>query len=388
MSPQLLQDNFFYRQLVSGVKDMAILLLDTEGRITHWNAGAEAMLGYTDSEAVNRHFAFLFSAKSQRAGQPEAMLERARRAAADHGPARQQHKDGTTLRVRCSLIALRDERNVLAGFGFFLHCAPRRQKEAELHRINESLEQIVQGRTLELTQSLEREKELNNMKSQFVSIASHEFRTPLSTILSSVELIEFYGKPEQWAKREKHLARIKAAVFDLTNILDDFLSLDRLEHGKVQIQPLLFDLHQFLLELIDDLGVFTYKKNQQIRLSYEGATSIWQDRKILRIILLNLLSNALKYSPEAGQVWIRASVDDGGFRITVKDEGIGIPAGSHDLLFGMFYRAANAAHIQGSGLGLNIVKRYVDLLQGQLWFSSVENRGSEFSVQLPQRPPA
>ncbi|GAB4092558.1 sensor histidine kinase [Flaviaesturariibacter terrae] len=300
------------------------------------------------------------------------------------GELKNRAKDGSYYWVDTTIVPFLDEkRKPYQYVSIRYDITQRKNTEKEFQEVNEQLEQLVRERTLELTASLEREKALNNMKSQFVSMASHEFRTPLSTILSSIGLLELYQGPDQEAKRAKHLEKIKSAVFDLTGILDDFLSLDRLENSRVSIHASRFDLSEFLRDLLEEMSFLAQKKNQYMHLIYEGDEWVWQDRKILRNILLNLLSNALKYSPPETSVWLRATVRNDSMTLSVKDEGIGIPEAAKPLLFGMFYRAENAAHIQGTGLGLNIVRRYVRLLRGHIDFVSSEREGTEFRVRLP-----
>jgi len=259
----------------------------------------------------------------------------------------------------------------------------RKQAEEEIRRMNENLEKKIKARTYELTQALEREKELSEMKSRFVSMASHEFRTPLSAILSSIALVEHYTALEQSEKKKKHVERIKSSVKNLTDILDDFLSLDKLEQGKVLITSSDFNLQEFIQDTIEEIEGMLKKKHQQINFVYSGITQIHQDKKILRNVLLNLLSNAVKYSPEGKTIYFTADVDNESATICVRDEGIGIPAAAQAHLFSKFYRAGNAANIQGTGLGLNIVKKYVELLDGCISFVSKENEGSVFTIRFP-----
>lgn len=265
------------------------------------------------------------------------------------------------------------------------------QKEAEkaltesqvaLERINASLERKVLERTQELTESLAREKELSELKSRFMSIASHEFRTPLTTILSSTSLIEQYSKAEQQEKRNKHTERIKSSVKNLTDILSDFLSLDKLEQGKVQVVKEALDLHELSATIIEELNGML-KNGQVIMLFYNGRKKINQDGKILRNVLLNLLSNAIKYSEENKVISLSIEVENSQVSMKVKDEGIGIPEEEQKNLFGKFYRAKNAIDIQGTGLGLNIVKRYIELLDGNIAFVSRPNEGTVFTVCFP-----
>jgi PAS domain S-box-containing protein len=260
----------------------------------------------------------------------------------------------------------------------------RKLVEEQLYKSNEELENKVKERTFELTEALEREKELSEMKSRFVSMASHEFRTPLSAILSSVSLLEHYVNPDQAEKRFKHIDRIKSSVRNLTSILDDFLSLEKLEQGKVKAHNTDFDLREFITDVVEEMDGMVKKKNQKILLSWNGENNVRQDKKILRNILLNLLSNAVKYSPEYKTIFLTADVTGEEISIKVRDEGIGIPAEAQKELFSKFHRANNAIHIQGTGLGLHIVKRYVELPEGGISFKSREAEGTSFEIRFPR----
>ena len=250
-------------------------------------------------------------------------------------------------------------------------------------RYHEELEAKVEARTLELTASLQREQAMNEMKSRFVSIASHEFRTPLSTILSSISLVAAYAKDDQEAKRNKHIERIKTSVKTLTEILNDFLSLEKLEQGKVEIIRQPVDIPQVAADLKDDLNGLL-KQGQGIIFSHQGELEITLDKKILRHVLQNLLTNAIKYSGENSDITLTTTISDGFLIITVRDEGIGIPEEEQTHLFGEFFRAKNVAGIQGTGLGLNIVKRYVELLNGIINFESRPGVGTTFTVVFPE----
>lgn len=231
----------------------------------------------------------------------------------------------------------------------------------------------------EMRQSLEKEKELNEMKSKFVSIASHEFRTPLSTILTSVSLISKYEQPEDKEKRQKHIDRIRSSVKNLTEILNDFLSVEKLEAGKVTINLSEFDFRLFCEELVEEMNTLC-KHGQRIRFTYQGFPLIHSDKQHLRHICINLLNNAIKYSGEDSTIHFSAIGDEKGLTIKIKDEGIGIPAEDQGNLFDRFFRAGNVTAIQGTGLGLNIVKRYVELLKGSIIFESKEGEGTTFTL--------
>jgi PAS domain S-box-containing protein len=242
-------------------------------------------------------------------------------------------------------------------------------------------EQKLKDSEEELTRSLSKEKELNEMKSRFVSMASHEFRTPLTSILSSAAIIGRYDKEEQQEKREKHVNRIKASVANLTGILNDFLSLSKLEEGKVEINLNELNLDLLCLEIIEDTKQLL-KSNQKIIHTVHGDDShVIVDERILRNIIFNLISNAIKYSSEDISCDIYFEEDH--FELVVKDRGIGIPLEDQKHLFTRFFRAGNVTNIQGTGLGLNIVKRYVEILGGAIRFESEHEVGTSFFVTVP-----
>lgn len=234
---------------------------------------------------------------------------------------------------------------------------------------------------LELFQSLKKEKELNELKSKFVSLASHEFRTPLSTILTSVSLINRYASNEDLEKRQKHIERIRISVKNLTEILNDFLSIEKLEAGIIQMNKSDFDFVNFAEDLSEEMNSIS-KPGQKILFSHSGASQYHSDKQHLRHICINLLNNAIKYSPENSEIIFDTTLDNNGLTIKVIDHGIGIPAEDQTNLFDRFFRAGNVTAIQGTGLGLNIVRRYVDLLNGSITFESTEDKGTTFTLNF------
>ncbi len=267
---------------------------------------------------------------------------------------------------------------------------------AEIKKLNQDLEKRVEERTHELEvavikldesrneiiKALQKEKELNEMKSRFVTMASHEFRTPLSTILSSTTLLEKYSDKDI-DKRQKHLGRIKASVKNLTEILESFLSLSKLEEGRIDTNPVYFELDKFAEDIVEDISTIA-TEGQKIVFNHTGDNLIFLDKQILHNVLINLISNAIKYSKANKNIYFSTNVNDQEIRFEVRDEGIGIPVEEQKHLFERFFRARNAVNVQGTGLGLHIVKKYVSLLGGEIDFISEEGKGTVFTIVIPK----
>lgn len=267
---------------------------------------------------------------------------------------------------------------------------------SDVRKMNVELENKVSERTLilqealreleksqiELSNALNDEKELNEIKSRFVSMASHEFRTPLSTILSSATLISKYCRPEDNSQREKHVNRIKDSVKHLTDLLQDFLNLGKLEEGKVMREVVFFHVRDFFLDIVEELEA-SLKKGQEIKLLTEGEAYFTTDKRLLKNVLINLLNNAIKFSEVDKQIFVK--IDNRGHKLCleIKDRGIGIAAEDMPHLFSTFYRGKNATNIHGTGLGLHIVKRYINMLEGDINLTSHLNEGTVCTIGLP-----
>jgi PAS domain S-box-containing protein len=256
------------------------------------------------------------------------------------------------------------------------------QLEVEINK-KIKIQNKLREREIDLQKSLEKERELGELKSRFVSMASHEFRTPLSTILSSVSLISRYTETDQQENRNKHINKVKSSVTHLTSILNDFLSMNKLEEGKIKAIQENFDAVELCEEVIEELQPLR-KTNQTIVFNCEKTTIIISsDRKIIKNILINLLSNAIKYSNDDGTIECKLIYDGKDFKFSIKDNGIGIPDEDQKHLFDRFFRASNATNIEGTGLGLNIVKKYVEMLKGQITYESKLYTGTTFLITIP-----
>ncbi len=401
-----------------------IIIIDQYGTIESINPAAARLFGYEQNEVIGKNVRMLMPSpyRQEHDGYLKNYLETKKPKIIGIGREVQgMKKDGSIFPIRLAVSEVgSSERRLFTGI---IHdMTDIKEAQAEIQTLNQDLEKRVAERTETLAEvvnrliytnsqlqheikerrktetvlvereealkaSLEKEKELNALKSRFVSMASHEFRTPLSTILSSIELIEAYRQPEKQEKRQKHIGRIKTAVTNLNNILNDFLSLSRLEEGRIHNEPVEFLFNNFCEETIDEIRGILKKKQKLHHQGLEGNPSIYLDKKILKIILFNLLSNAIKYSYEGKNIFCRTRISENKLTIEIQDEGIGIPEEDHQHLFTRFFRAHNVENIQGTGLGLNIVKRYVELIGGEIYFESALGEGSTFYVKIPLENP-
>ena len=409
-------DNIHQFEALFNFATIGIVVTDKEGRIVNFNKYAETQFGYTKEEMLGQVVDVLLPAsmharhvqyREQYYHHPEPRIM-------GHGrDLFARSKDGTTFPVEVSLshYVIHHETFVIA---FVIDITVRKTHEtralaqtrelervtSEIKSMNAELEQKIEDRTKMLREALselerskeelnlafEKEKELNELKSGFVTVASHEFRTPLSTILSSAYLLGKYSELHQDPKLEKHIHRIKIAVEGMKDMLEDFLSLDKMEEGLVQpnieaVNPSAMDgILRDLLEELDGL----LKENRKIQLINSVEKDIWVDRGLLKNILINLLSNAIKFTTEDGVIIVNAHIEGDNYVISVEDNGIGISEDDQQHLFERFFRAKNAGNIQGTGLGLHIIGKYLQLLDGTIRLKSTLNEGTTVAIYIPQ----
>lgn len=373
-----------------------IITIDERGRVETINPSACKLFQYPQEEVIGKNISMLMPQPYR--NEHDGYIHRYQSTGNPHiiGIGREVvglKKDGTTFPFKLGVSEVQFlGRKIYTGF---IHDISR-EKEAEeqLHEYAAHLEEEVERRTVwlkdtvtalqeakeEVSLSLEKEKELGQLKSRFVSMASHEFRTPLSAVQLSASLIEKYAQPFDNENIRKHVSKIKNAVGNLTTILNDFLSLEKLEAGKVEPSFDSFDLVKLSEEITEEMQMIA-KQNQNIIYQHTGTTSVVNlDPNLLKNCVLNLIANAIKYSGENTFIEFNTEINDHNCIVTIRDNGIGIPEADQKHLFEAFFRAHNTGNIPGTGLGLNIVARYAKLMKGKVNFNSQLNKGTLFTI--------
>lgn len=403
----------FLNAVIENAQD-GIVLINDQGTIQSVNRAAADLFGYEMYEMPGQNIKMLMPSTYSRKHdeylknyQKTGIAKIIGRSPEVNG----KRRDGSLFPIRLSINELKfGEESYYTGLVHDL--SEQKRIEEELKNVNRNLEMRVRERTEELAEtvnrllkevnerkaavaalkekekitlkSLEKERELSDLKSRFITMASHEFRTPLSAIKLSSTIIKKYNeKGTQDDRVLKHLDRINANVETVTNILTDFLSVSRLEEGKLENNPQEFNLEEFVKDVLNELESYR-REGQNISYKHSGAqTDVCLDESLLKNILTNLVSNAVKYSKTDSNIFIETVLSSSSMRLIVKDEGVGIPEKEQKFLFNRFFRASNVSHIQGTGLGLNLVRQYVDLMGGIVTIASEEGVGTTISANIP-----
>ena len=376
-----------------------IITIDDKGLIENINPAALSLFGYQSREVLlGKNVSILMPEpyKSQHDGYLENYERTGHKKIIGIGrEVTGQRKDGSTFPFRLGVSEIKfSDRRIYTGFVHDL--SRQKEDEIKIQSYTEELEVKIKERTQELIKSItelesakehvselfEKERELNQLKTRFVSMASHEFRTPLSSIQLSASLINKYVEKNDIENVEKHTSKIKNSINNLTTILNDFLSLEKLEAGKVSANFSWFNIFAFSEEIAEEMQLMT-KQQQLIVYEHSGTSAdVYLDQGLLKNCIINLISNAIKYSGESTMIQFNSIVNEKSLIIDVKDNGIGIPDTEMDNLFEPFFRAHNTGDIPGTGLGLNIVKRYVGLMNGTCTCESQQNIGTNFRLQF------
>lgn len=404
--PNLFHENEFVFNVLFEAVSEGVVVVDENQTIVITNAAAEQMFGYTKNELRNKHLNILIPIASHGAhgGHFNAFYKKASsRKMGENRDLFGANKNGVNFPVEVGLnpFKIGDKTYVMS---IIIDITTRKKYEQEIVNLNTKLEEKISDRTSELNstvanltkeiekrvkveselkKALKKEKELNELKTKFLSLVSHEFKTPLSGVLNAAVLAGKYTKTEMQSKRDKHLLTIKNKVHYLDRILNDFLSIERLESGKVKYIISTFKLSKVVNEVIYNANLML-KKGQQIKYPKNiDDININHDEKILELILSNLLHNAIKYSPEDTLIDFEITINLKQIVFKIIDQGIGIPINDQKHIFERYFRAENALTRQGTGIGLNIVKGHIKSFKGTITFKSAKNKGTTFIVKLP-----
>jgi len=358
-----------FQLLVESVRDYAISMLAPDGRIASWNAGAERLNGYAAADIIGHPFSRLYPPDAVRRGEPERLLDAARRAGQVEAEGWRRRQDGSLFWANDIFTQLRDEQGNPRGF-------VNVTRDFSQHKRAED----------DLLNALQRERELGKLKSRFVTVVSHEFRTPLATIQLATDLLRRYSERMDAERIDQHIGNIQVQIKHLTQMLDDVLTVEKAETVGLAFNPVSFKLTQVIERMVEDAQRAAPERAIETRMQVDR-DEVALDETLLREIITNLLSNAVKYSPDDKPVRLEVTATTENVRLVVRDEGIGIPPDDLPHLFDVFHRSQNVSNIQGVGLGLAIVKRAVDKHGGTIAVDSLVDAGTTFTVTLPLHPP-
>jgi PAS domain S-box-containing protein len=408
------QNEDIFNILLGSVSE-GVIIVNEDQTIIEANDSATKMFGYKKEQLINQPLNTLIP-KNYHAKHgshfKDFMKENTKRRMGQGRDIFGVKKNGTIFPLEAGLnpFKIYDQNYVMA---LIIDITLRKEQEKKIIDLNSKLEQEVEQRTEELKTAidglkvlnvelddenkkrkkaeqeikiaLKKEQELNELKTKFLSLVSHEFKTPLSGILTSTMLLGKYKLTEQQANRDKHLKTITDKVHYLNNILNDFLSVEKLERGEITYNPTSFKLSKVLDEVVYNANILL-KDGQKINYPENiNDLFLYQDEKIIELALSNLVHNAIKYSSENTIIDINIHQNKEETTFEVKDNGIGVPEKDQKNIFKRYFRAENALLSQGTGIGLNIVKSHLENLKGSIFFTSTENVGTTFTMKIPNK---
>lgn len=390
-----------------------VIIVDEKRMITATNASIEGMFCYKKEELINQSLEILIPKKyhPQHPKQFDSYVKKSstRKVSSDRNLfGVTKDKKEFPVEIGLNPFKVNGSTYIIA---LIIDVTKRKEDERKIKFLNSKLEQEIKRRTFELENTinqlkvlnkdykneikkrieaevqikdaLKKERELNELKTKFLSMVSHEFKTPLSGILTSATLLGKYKLEEQQQNRDKHIDIISNKVRYLNNIINDFLSIERLESNKVIYKFSKFNLSKIVNEVVYNANLLL-KTGQKINISTNSdAYILYQDEKFLELALTNVINNAIKYSPQNSTINLEFYKKKDAIVFKVIDKGIGIPQKDQKFIFNRYFRAENALNNQGTGIGLNIVKSHLENLGGSISFTSKENEGSMFKFELP-----
>ncbi|MEH2066879.1 MAG: ATP-binding protein [Nostoc sp.] len=359
--------------LLNSMSD-AVIATNEQGMVTFMNPAAEAITGWQQKDALGNEASKIFHLVDE---VTEATLE---------NPVTKVLREQQVVYLgEFTSLITKDGKRVPIGDS----ASPLRRRPDQINGVVVVFWDLSERRQAKLLeQALQKEQELNRLKSLFISTVSHEFRNPLTVIQTSVELIEIQGRHLTDIKRRTYIKRIQGAVQSMNKLMEEVLFMGHAEAGKLVCNPAPINLELFCRELIEDFSTVINSVTQIIFTCHSNDTNAVMDERLLDYMFSNLLSNAVKYSPKGGNIQFDL-ICDPAQKVAIfyiQDRGIGIPEADQARLFESFYRASNVQSIQGTGLGLVIVKRCVDAHNGQISVTSQVGIGTTFTVILPLNP--
>ncbi|MDU8885695.1 PAS domain-containing sensor histidine kinase [Yeosuana sp. MJ-SS3] len=406
------QDQEIFNLLLGTISE-GVIVVDAHQNIVETNDSTDQMFGYPKGKLINQPLNILIPQNyhDKHGNYFKDFLKNKKKRSMGQGKCLYgTRKDGTVFPVEVGInpFKIYDKTFVMA---LIVDISTRKAYEEKIVELNTNLEKKVKKRTEQLEQAIKelklvnielsvenkkrieaeeevksaliKERELNELKTKFLSMVSHEFKTPLSGVLTSAMLLSKYKLSEQQENRDKHIKTITDKVHYLNNILNDFLSVEKLEKGQVKYTPTTFKLSKVVNEVVYSANMLL-KEGQKINYPNNiDELSLYQDDKIIELTLTNLVQNAIKYSPENTQIDIIITQNNHSTIFKIKDNGIGIPDKDQKNIFNRYFRAENVLLTQGTGIGLNIVKDHLKNINGTISFVSKEGKGTTFTVAIP-----